>query len=235
MEPFPWTCPYCNRDATITDSNFSISNHEFNNKNKLGPLILQSTVITCPNKACREVEILASLHKANNTHLPYEYWQCEPNSILSWKMKPTSAARVFPDYIPRPILQDYEEACSILNLSPKASATLSRRCLQGMIRDYWQVSKKRLIDEINSIEDKVDPLTWQSIDGVRSIGNIGAHMEADINVIVDVDPSEAELLIRLIEILLKDWYITREERKTHLGKIVEMASLKKAQQEGDKA
>ena len=31
---------------------------------------------------------------------------------------------------------------------------------------------------------------WQAIDAVRSIGNIGAHMEKDINLIVDVDPEE---------------------------------------------
>ena len=36
--------------------------------------------------------------------------------------------------IPIPqLMDDYEEACAIVNLSPKASATLSRRCLQGMI------------------------------------------------------------------------------------------------------
>ena len=67
----------------------------------------------------------------------------------------------------------------------------------------------RLIDEIEAIEDKVDPLTWKAIDAVRSVGNIGAHMEKDINVIVDVDPDEAAQLISLIEILIKDWYITR--------------------------
>jgi hypothetical protein len=41
----------------------------------------------------------------------------------------------------------------------------------------------------------------EAIDIVRNIGNIGAHMEADINVIVDVDPDEAQTLIELIETL----------------------------------
>ena len=45
--------------------------------------------------------------------------------------------------------------------------------------------------EIDAIKDKVDPLTWKSIDATRKIGNIGAHMEKDINLIVDVDPKEA--------------------------------------------
>ena len=73
---------------------------------------------------------------------------------------------------------------SIRDLSPKASATLARRALQGMIRDYWKVSKGRLIDEIDAIKEKVDPITWKAIDAIRRIGNIGAHMEKDINVII---------------------------------------------------
>jgi hypothetical protein len=82
-----------------------------------------------------------------------------------------------------------------------------------MIRDYHGISKARLIDEIEAIKSCVDPLTWRAIDGVRSIGNIGAHMERDINVVVDVDPEEARLLLGLIETLVDDWYIARHERE----------------------
>jgi hypothetical protein len=135
--------------------------------------------------------------------------------------------KVLPGYIPAPILADYKEACLIADLSPKASATLSRRCLQGMIRDFWGVSKARLIDEIEAIKDKVDNLAWQAIEGVRKIGNIGAHMERDINVIVDIDPNEAQLLIGLIETLVDDWYVVRYERQQRLTKIVAAADAKK--------
>jgi hypothetical protein len=34
--------------------------------------------------------------------------------------------------------------------------------------------------------------TMDAIDHVREIGNIGARMESDINVIVDVDPEERD-------------------------------------------
>jgi hypothetical protein len=111
-------------------------------------------------------------------------------------------------------------------LSPKASATLSRRCLQGILRDFWGVKPGRLVDEINEIRPKVDPLTWDAIEAVRQLGNIGAHMEKDINIIVDVDPDEAKLLIELIETLLREWYIAREERKTRMGALVTAASKK---------
>jgi hypothetical protein len=47
-------------------------------------------------------------------------------------------------------------------------------------------------------------------------------MEADINVIVDVDPEEATLLISLIETLLTDWYIARHNhpRREFLCRLV---------------
>ena len=143
-----------------------------------------------------------------------------------WTLVPPSAAKVFPDYVPTPILQDYREACSILNLSAKASATLSRRCLQGMIRDFWKIRKDGLKDEIADLEKHVDPLTWKAIDTVRKVGNIGAHMEKDINLIVDVDPGEAEKLIGLIELLIEDWYITRHEREQRLKDIVAIGESK---------
>jgi hypothetical protein len=89
------------------------------------------------------------------------------------------------------------------------------------------VSKARLVDEIEAIKDKVDPLTWQAIDAVRHIGNIGAHMEKDINLIIDVDPQEAGLLIGLIEMLIKDWYIVRHEREEQLRAVVKLSDDKK--------
>jgi hypothetical protein len=56
-------------------------------------------------------------------------------------------------------------------------------------------------------------------------------MEKDINVIVDVDPSEAKMLISLIEILMKDWYVAREERKNRLSGIKAVADAKELEKE----
>ncbi|EHU5198915.1 TPA: DUF4145 domain-containing protein [Vibrio vulnificus] len=219
---FGWTCPYCNRDATITESNYSESHHIFDENNKVGELGIITKVITCPNEECREFTIAGSLHKTYYNRYRY----LEDEALISWSLKPQSNAKQFPSYIPEAIIGDYDEACLIRELSPKASATLSRRCLQGIIRDFWGVKKGRLVDEINAIKDKVDPITWQAIDAVRNIGNIGAHMEKDINLIIDVEPQEAQLLTGLIEILIKDWYVTRQERQIHLESIIGVAGQK---------
>ncbi|HCN7686920.1 TPA: DUF4145 domain-containing protein [Escherichia coli] len=111
------------------------------------------------------------------------------------------------------------------DLSPKASATLSRRCLQGMIRNVWNVKPARLVDEIKAIEGQIESGMWKAIDAIR---NIGAHMENDINVIVDVDPDEAEMLIGLLELLIQEWYIERHERQLRVEAITALAAEKKA-------
>lgn len=225
-----WTCPYCQQVATITSSNVSTDTHSFeNNNNTGGRLGIYSHVVVCPNGRCKEYTLFAALYKIEYT----------PNltrigkPLITWNLRPQSTAKPFPDYIPLPIRQDYDEACLICSLSPKASATLSRRCLQGIIRDFWGITKARLVDEIKELQGHIDPTTWQAIDAVRSIGNIGAHMEKDINLIVDVDPDEADLLLRLIEVLLEEWYIRRYQREQHMHKVIAAAqskSIAKSQQ-----
>lgn len=186
--------------------------------------------VVCPNPECNRFSLYVLLYNANptNTTTPkgrvYELLGVEP--LGAWRLVPASATKAFPDYIPEQIREDYTQATLIRELSPKASATLARRCLQGMIRDFYEVKKNRLKDEIEAIQDRVDPLTWGAIDAVRSVGNIGAHMEKDINVIVDVEPGEAALLIGLIERLIEDWYIARHEREKHLKEIVALKDAK---------
>ena len=57
-------------------------------------------------------------------------------------------------------------------------------------------------------------------------------MGKDINLIVDVDPEEADLLIHLIEVLLAEWYIRRYERDEHMQKIISAAQAKVAVKNG---
>lgn len=114
----------------------------------------------------------------------------------------------------------------ISDLSPKASATLSRRCLQGMIRDFHKITRPTLNQEINELKGNIEQDLWEAIDAVRKVGNIGAHMEADINVIVDVDPEEAQILIGLIEQLFQDWYVARHKRGLSLASVKALAEVK---------
>src|SRR3989344_3316308 len=215
-----YTCPYCGRHTTITNPNKDSHWRRIDiEKPTLGDVGFGVSAITCPNEECQKLFLTARLTHSFNFRPTGE--------IQTWRLLPESEAKVLPDYIPEAIKEDYYEACRIRDLSPKASATLSRRCLQGMIRDFWGISDSTLKKEIDALEEKVDADVWESIDAVRSVGNIGSHMEKDINIIIDVEPKEAQLLIGLIEQLVEEWYVAREDRKNRAQKLKDLATSKK--------
>ncbi|MGR3898893.1 DUF4145 domain-containing protein [Psychrobacter sp. 1176_08] len=220
-----WQYPFCSHHAIIGTGNISSGNLSFDDGNKYGKLCLRLETITCPNPNCREFTIESELRELKKTHPSYVFG----NTLSSWKLRPQSSAKPLPSYIPTAIKEDYEEACLILNLSPKASATLARRCLQGMVRDFWEVKPQNLAKEIESIKDEVEPDTWEAIDVVRKIGNIGAHMERDIDQIIEVDENEAGLLIGLIEMLIEEWYISRYNRQQRLENMKQLGQDKDIQ------
>jgi hypothetical protein len=234
FEPFSFTCPYCDHAQAVTEPHFNEqTNYLYLKDNEFGYFGYQILAVSCANSRCQKVTLKLSL-------LPYTYTSglhvdSEKPAILDQRILPESSAKALPDYIPTPLAQDYKEACRIRDLSPKASATLARRCLQGMIRDFCGISKGRLIDEIKELKKRVDEEcapknvsddSIEAIDAVRKIGNIGAHMEKDINTIIDVDSNEAQILIELIETLFDEWYVERDKRKNRFAKLNAIAEQK---------
>ena len=229
-----WRCPFCGAYQALGDARFHSEGFRIDNDDStLGRTGLLITSIVCANQECRKMTLEVELHERGDPRGGFSLAE----ELNRWKLLPESSARPLPDYIPEAIRMDYAEACRIRDLSPKASATLSRRCLQGMIRDFCGISRDRLVDEISELRRQVDdgqaprgvqPDTLEAIDHVREIGNIGAHMEADISLIVDVDPDEAQKLIELIELLLEEWYVARHQREGKLKAIGVVAGGKKA-------
>ncbi|MBY3268654.1 DUF4145 domain-containing protein [Rhizobium laguerreae] len=207
--------------------------HFFIGTSKYGKTGLSHTAVRCVNPQCNEVVVTAGFHESAARGANY----IQGETIELWRLRPESSSKVQPDYIPKPLREDYYEACLIRDKSPKAAATLARRCLQGMIRDFCKISKARLIDEINELKNAlndghapkgVELETIEAIDAVRDIGNIGAHMEQDINLIIEVEPGEAQALIDLIEMLFDEWYIARHKREQKLADVRAIAAEKKA-------
>ncbi len=233
-EKIPWVCQHCNRDQIVTETNL----HMFETKLDLteldvGDVGVDLFGIACLNPACKKLTLTAILKKAEMKYAPPR-WELG-DVVQRWDLLPESSAKPQPDYIPKPLRDDYSESCRIRDLSPKASATLSRRCLQGMIRDFCGIAKARLIDEIKELRERVDTdqapkgVTHESIeaiDSVRSVGNIGAHMEKDIDLIIEIDPGEAQLLIELIETLFEEWYVARDTRVKRFAGIKALAKQK---------
>jgi hypothetical protein len=209
-----FTCPFCHKEIAKSLDTYK---EYWITRDRIGmqstppsPGQLRISYYTCPN--CKEISIILNL-------------DCDP-TIGTVNIRPKSLAKHFPEYVPISIRQDYEEAYSVLHLSPKASATLSRRCIQGMIHDKWNIKLKNLNQEISSLRDKIEPVLWTAIDSLRQLGNIGAHMEKDVNSIIDIDSNEAEKLLILVEVLIKEWYIVPYERNELLSRIIEINEQK---------
>lgn len=107
--------------------------------------------------------------------------------------------------------KDYNEACLILTLSPKASAALSRRCLQNILREKAGVKKGDLANEIQQVIDsnKLPSHLSESIDAIRNIGNFAAHplKSTATGEIVEVEPGEAEWLLDVLEALFDFYFV----------------------------
>jgi hypothetical protein len=242
-----WTCPHCNKAQTTTNANsYAATGHLAGSRTGKfegrGYFIL---TICCANIECGKFTIEAtigyletfersqSVTGSNITYVP------QPETALfSGRVYPSPSGKPQPSYIPPQIVQDYQEACLIKDLSPKASATLARRAVQGIIRDFTGISERRLVDEISKLRTQVTNRTAppeftldlvDAIDGVRQIGNIGAHMEKDVSMIVDVEPEEAGLLINLIEDMFELLYVARATRAERLSKLASVVESKKAQ------
>jgi len=209
-----FTCPYCSSVMSITAATHNNYSSSFNslkgisyNSSTFDDDAIRLHFYRCPK--CKEISIqLIGIGKVTKD--------------IFMSIKPKSLAKQFPDYIPIAVRQDYEESYTIVNLSPKASATLSRRCLQNMIRDFWGIKKNRLVDEIAELENKVPPTQWKVIDSMRKIGNIGAHPEADINLIVDIEPANAVKLLKIIEVLIQQWYIEKHELESLYSDVIQI-------------
>lgn len=134
------------------------------------------------------------------------------NTVRFMQVWPKGVARApMPKDVPPAIAEDYKEACLVLADSPKASAALSRRCLQNVLRTAANVKPADLYDEIQQIIDgKTLPSTIaESIDAIRVIGNFAAHpvKSKSTGEIVDVEPGEAEWNLDVLESLFDFYYV----------------------------
>lgn len=107
------------------------------------------------------------------------------------------------------IAQDYTEACLVLADSPKASAALSRRCLQNVLREAAGVKPGNLSDEIDQVLGSLPTHLAESIDAVRNIGNFAAHpmKSKQSGEVLDVELGEAEWNLDVLDSLFDFFYV----------------------------
>lgn len=135
---------------------------------------------------------------------------------LGWRqVYPLGANRgPVPAEVPAQIAQDYVDACNVLPISAKASAALSRRCLQNMLH-VGGYRAKDLAKEIDLLLDEPDPKKAlphslrETVDAIRNFGNFSAHPIDDKTTlqVIDVEPHEAEWCLEVIEELFQHFYV----------------------------
>jgi hypothetical protein len=214
-----WTCSYCNRPCTITENDIRVLSGSTWISPEYGQYRSITTIIVCPNDKCRQRTISLRIVQLNNRAQ-------EMHQLFAWQLLPESEAKTFPDYIPEKLRQDYHEACLLKSKSPRASAVISRKCIQGILRDFCGVKGSNLADEVDSLKGKIDNTSWQAIDIARQFGSINYYMGQDVNIMIDVEPDEASLLIWLTETLFEEFYIARYEKDSKLEKLKSMAQNK---------
>ncbi len=123
-----------------------------------------------------------------------------------------------PAIVPAPLRADHAEADRVLAISPKASAALSRRCLQSLLRAQGYKARD-LAAEIDLLLNETDPVKGipaslrDTIDAIRNFGNFSAHPITDVTQlqIIDVEPHEAEWCLEIIEELFQHFYVRPAE------------------------
>lgn len=128
---------------------------------------------------------------------------------------PLSTGRPLPLEVPESYRKDFEEAALLLEISPKASAALSRRLLQNVFHNVLSIKKKTLSNEIDEFIDKSGAPSYlvEAVDAVRNVGNFAAHPNKNKNTgeIVEVEPGEAEWLLDTLESMFDFVFVQAEK------------------------
>jgi hypothetical protein len=97
--------------------------------------------------------------------------------VARFRVYPQGNSRPIPAEVTKPYREDFHEACLVLMASPKASAALSRRCMQAILKDKAGAKKKDLFDQIEEViaSNTLPTHIVDELHAVRSIGNFAAH------------------------------------------------------------
>jgi hypothetical protein len=129
----------------------------------------------------------------------------------------TASRKPIPTNVPKPIAEDYTEAANVLSESAKASAALSRRCLQNLLSTAAGAKQRDLYDQIQEVldADMLPSDLAEDLDTVRLIGKFAAHpvKSKSTGEIVAVEPGEAEWNLDVLDDLFDFFYARPDRRK----------------------
>ncbi len=204
-------CPYCNvAFTTYVDTHLFTGKSVDDNEDRKKAYLVEG--IYCPE--CGNFILYLKAGSAEYVEYRDDYddgrWeliQIDKQEMLCPKEYDFELSEDVPDSYK----DDYREALSVLKASPKASAALSRRILQRLLKDEYQINKYNLVDQITAFINKEDIPEYlaNSVDAIRIIGNFAAHSQKSKNTgeIIEVEKGEAEWTLEVLKELFHHKFI----------------------------
>ena len=128
------------------------------------------------------------------------------------------------NFIPQKYVALYQEAEQVNNISPRASATLSRYLLQMILHEELNIKKRNLEEEITELESQSHiPSTLVTfLQGMRRVANFAAHPKKSTNSaeIVEIEEGESAVMLELINELF-DFVFVKPAKETEFVKKIE--------------
>ena len=175
---------------------------------------------SCPN--CHQAIIFLRECQIDFDGYGHPFERGTADTFLAW---PKSGGRPCPPHVPKELKKDFEEAVCVLSLSPQASAALTRRSLQQVLREYGKTKSKDLYDQIQEIIDanQLPASLADQLNAVRVIGNFAAHplKSQSSGLILPVEDHEAEWNLDVLESVFDHYFVKpaqAQARKTALNK-----------------
>jgi len=149
----------------------------------------------------------------------YTQWFTDPPETIV--MNPKFNCVKVNKLVPDKYAKEFIEAANTMQISPKASATLSRRLLQMVLQIELKIKKKSLDLEIQEYEKRqgVSSEFIELLQLLRQVGNFGAHPKKVENAseIVEIEEGEAEILLAIIEKLFDEVFVKPQLMKQSIN------------------
>lgn len=206
------TCPHCTvavrfEPCTASAGHASFQTYQFNCQTP-GGFHLMLSVAACPNCGKPIVRALHLTCPGDNKPRP-----------LDMTLWPDTADRPVPMDVEAEapgLAADFREGVAVLPKSKKASAALSRRCLQYVLTHKGGAKKRDLADQIDEVLPHLPTRLAENVDAIRNVGNFAAHplKSTSSGQIVEVEDGEAEWLLDVLEDIFDHYYVSPARHAT---------------------
>ena len=179
----------------------------------------ESTAFTCPHcsvlaqfhwaQAHHEVKIAGMTAGRHMSEVFVAYCHSCKNKML-WLRDGAGTRPVYPSIstappphadLPQPLRAEYEEARSILGMSPRGAAALLRLLLQRLCKELGESGENINADIASLVQKGLPSRVQQALDIVRVVGNNAVHPGTiDIN----DDPEIARRLFALVNLIVEN-------------------------------